>query len=78
MNGRIQAVHRELEQGRERLSTKQGELVVKNSKLADIEMEIKLLRLKKDVLESQEKDIAAQKERISEEYVGTLNDLVVC
>lgn len=58
-----------LEQGKERLSTKQGELVVKNSKLADVEMEVKLLQFRKDILQSQKKDIAEEKNLLFEEYV---------
>ena len=51
------------------LASKQGELVVKNSKLADTEMEVKLLEVRKSILQSQKKDIINEKNMILEKYV---------
>ena len=77
VNARIQDVQMKLEQGKERLATKQGELVVKNSKLADVEMEVKLLQLRKDILQNQRKDVTEEKHLLCNKHVRSNNILLL-
>lgn len=62
-----------LEQTKDLLHTKQGELAVKTSKLADVEMEIKLLEVRKDILQTQKNDIAKENSKLLEDYVSPPN-----
>lgn len=69
MNVKVQQCELKLEHAREEIHTKGGELAVKNSKLADVEMEVKLLQLRKAILTSQKEDRLEEKIKISEFYV---------
>lgn len=69
VNGKIKELDLKLQQTREDLHTKNGELAVKNSKLADTEIEVKLLQLRKAILAAQKKDLIETKNKTSENYV---------
>lgn len=69
MNTQIEECQFKLEQTKEALHTKQGELAVKNSKLADVEMEVKLLQIRKAIKQAQKCDLIEAKEKTSREYV---------
>lgn len=61
-----------MEQTRDELHTKKGALAVKNSKLADVEMEVKLLQLRKEILTAQRNEEIEVKEKIAEDYVSEM------
>lgn len=69
MNVKIQELELKLEQTRDELHIKKGELAVKNSKLADVEMEVKLLQLRKGILIAQRREVTEAKNKTSEDYV---------
>ena len=60
-----------MKQTEEGLHTKKGELAVKNSKLADVEMEVRLLQLRKEILVAQKADITEAKNKTTDDYVRT-------
>ena len=57
------------EKTKNELHTKQKELAVKNSKLADVDMEVKLLQLKKNIIQSQKDNLLESNCKISKEFV---------
>jgi chromosome segregation ATPase len=69
VNADIQETELKLEQARDDIHTKKGELAVKNSKLADVEMEVKLMSLRKAILIAQREEITEAKKKIAEDYV---------
>lgn len=78
MNAEIEDSQMKLEQIKEDLETKQGELVVKNSKLAGIEIEVKLLQLRRDILEDQKTSTKEAKEKLIQEFVSVLKNVTSC
>lgn len=78
MNAEIEDSQMKLEQIKEDLETKQGELVVKNSKLAGIEIEVKLLQLRRDILEDQKTSMKEAKDKLIQEFVSVLKNVTSC
>lgn len=78
MNAEIEDSQMKLEQIKEDLETKQGELVVKNSKLAGIEIEVKLLQLRRDILEDQKTSTKEAKDKLIQEFVSVLKNVTSC
>lgn len=78
MNAEIEDSQMKLEQVKEDLETKQGELVVKNSKLAGIEIEVKLLQLRRDILEDQKTSTKEAKDKLIQEFVSVLKNVTSC
>ena len=72
VNAKIQDLELKLEQTRDELYTKKGELAVKNSKLADVEMEVKLLHLRKEILTAQRKEETETRKEIADDYVSKI------
>ena len=73
----IQTVAQSIEQSKsellqigEQYRTKQGELAVKNNTLADLEVEVKLLTLRKGILQEQRDSLVENKRQIAEELVS--------
>lgn len=71
MNVKIQEFELKLEQTKDGLQTKKGELAVKNSKLANVEMEVKLRELRKAILQTQKDDIANCNNTLLQSFVST-------
>ena len=69
MSGKTQECQFKLKQSREELHTKQGELAVKNSRLADIEVEVDFLQLRKGIIQAEENDLTEDIKKISKELV---------
>ena len=74
MNVKIQELEVKLEQTKEGLQTKKGELAVKNSKLATVQMEVKLRELRKAILQTQKDDIANSNETLLQHFVRAHED----
>lgn len=71
------AVAESIEQGkleilrtREEHATKQGELAVKSNKVAELEVELKLLSIRKEVLQEQKDSLVQKKQELTENLVS--------
>ena len=69
-------MYRKIEQGKadvlaakEKYHTKQGELAVKKSTLADLEAEVKVLTVQKSILEEQKQSLTKDKEELTQALV---------
>lgn len=67
-----------LQQLREEIKTRQGELAVRNVKMVDQEVEAKLLDLKKTILEEQSRKLSHANQLLIAELVRTLLCYVHC
>ena len=65
----IQECQRDLHKVRSRGGVLQGELVVKNQRLADSEIRMRLQEVKKNVLEEQKSDLMKEKQQLSNNLV---------
>lgn len=70
VSSRIQQCQVELQQMRERTHALQGELVVKNMKLADMEVKCKLLCVCKNILQEQRDTLYKSKRQLAKELVS--------
>ena len=76
------AVTESIEQGklevlrtREEHQNKHGELAVKSSKVADLEVEVKLLSLRKGILQEQRDSLLRNKQQLIEKLVSSITVL---
>ncbi len=76
MDTSIQECQLKLEQTGEELLTMQGKLAVKDSKLADIEMEVKLMQLRKEILRNQKNEFLNDTNNLSDELVRIIQILM--
>ena len=60
----------ELLRTREEHANKQGELAVKRNKVAELEVELKLLSLRKDILQEQKYSLDQKKQELTEQLVS--------
>lgn len=65
----IEAGKAQVLQTKEECRTKEGELAVKNNKLADLQVEVKLLTLRKGILQEQNDSLVKTKEQLVENLV---------
>lgn len=65
----IQECQRDLQKVRTRGGVLQGELVVKNQRLADCEIRVRLQEVKKKVLEEQKLDLLKERQQLSDKLV---------
>lgn len=69
---RIQQCQVELQQMKERGDTLQGELVVKNMRLTDMQVKCKLLCVHRDILQEQRDKLSESKRQLVEELVSNI------
>ena len=77
------AVGESIEQGklellrtREEHANKQGELAVKSNKVAELEVELKLLSIRKGILQEQKDSLVQKKQELTEKLVSSNTDYV--
>ena len=73
MRACIQECQKDLQKVRSRGGVLQGELVVKNQRLADSEIRMRLQEVKKSVLEEQKSDLMKEKQQLSDNLVLLLH-----
>ena len=73
----LHAVAESIEQGeleilrtREEHANKQGELAVKSNKVAELEVELKLLSIRKGILQEQKDSLVQKKQELTEKLVS--------
>ena len=72
MSTRIQQCQVELQQTKERGHTLQGELVVKNMRLSDMQVKCKLLCVHRDILQEQRDKLSETKRQLVEDLVSSI------
>ena len=70
VNGKIQEFEKKVAHVKVEILNRKGELAVKNSKLADVEIEVKFLHLRKAILTTQKENLTETKNEIFKDYVS--------
>ena len=70
MSSKIQQCQLQLQQTREEVHTFQGELAVKKMKLADLEVNTKLLSIRRSILQEQKGTLAKAKRQLEDDLVS--------
>ncbi len=73
VSAQIQQSQSELQQVKDEAHTHLGEVAVKNSKLADVEVTCRLLTVRRDILREQRDKLAGSKTELSAELVRSIS-----